>query len=142
MNCITRLLEIKNDLVKYLSKNNLEEHISTIMSIVDKHYGKKPVLTHATAKSIKRRKVKEILYENKFFEIVKDFHSKEKVDIWVMKLKRKVWLEKNEFSEFKELVECYDGYYSGFSKGFIFKFMPLQDIIEETTELLENLAKV
>ena len=141
MNSITQFLEIKNDLVKYLSKNNLEEHISTIISIVNKHYNKKPVPNHAITKPIKRRKVKEIVYENQFFEIVKDFHSKEKVDIWVMKLKRKVWLEKNEFSEFKELLECYDGYYSGFSKGFIFKFMPLQDIIEEATELLENLVK-
>ncbi len=102
MNRITQFLEIKNDLVKYLSKNNLEEHISMIISIVNKHYNKKPVPTHTTTKSIKRRKVKEILFENQFLEIVKDFHSKEKVDIWIMKLKRKVWLEKDEFSEFKE----------------------------------------
>ncbi len=71
---------------------------------------------------------------------MKDFHTKDKMDIWVLKLKRKIWLEKDDFSELKELVECYDGYYSGFSGGFIFKSMPIKRILEEVTEFLENLV--
>lgn len=58
----------------------------------------------------------------------------------MLKLKRKIWLKKDEFAEFKELIECYDGYYSGFSGGFIFKSMPINKILDEVTELLENLV--
>ncbi len=132
---------MKDDLTEYLSSKNLEEHISTIIGIVNKHYNKKPIPTRNPTKLIKRRGSKEILYENQFFVIVKDFHTKDKIDIWVIKLKRKIWLEKDDFSEFKEFIECYDGFYSGFSGGFIFKSMPIEKIIEEATELLENLVE-
>ncbi len=52
-----------------------------------------------------------------------------------------MWLKKEEFDEFKELIECYDVYYSGFSGGFIFKSMPINKILKEVTELLENLVR-
>jgi len=52
---------------------------------------------------------------------------------------RKIWLGKDGFSELKEFTECYDGYYSRFSKGFIFKSMPNEKIIAEITELLKDL---
>jgi hypothetical protein len=70
---------------------------------------------------------------------VKDYHSKDKMEIWVLKLKRNIWLEKDDFAELKEFIECYDGYYSGFSGGFIFKSMPNEKILEETTGLIESL---
>ena len=133
---------MRNDLVKYLSSKNLEEHTSTIIGIVDRHYNKKsikPALT--TAKQVKRRGSKEILYENQFFMIEKGFHTKNKIDIWVLKLKRKIWLGKENFSELKEFIECYDGYYSAYSGGFIFESMPAENIIKETIELLESLVK-
>ena len=132
---------MKEDVVKYLSSKNLEEHISIIIDIVNKHYNKKPTPTRTETKPIKRRGSKETLYENQFFIIVKDFHTKDKIDIWVIKLKRKIWLGKDDFSELKEFIECYDGYYSGFSGGFIFESMPSEKIIEEATELLENLVE-
>ena len=131
---------MKEELTKYLSSKDLEEHISNIIDIVNRHNHKKPNTTRTGTKPIKRRGSKETLYENQFFVIVKDFHTKDKLDIWVLKLKRKVWLEKDNFSEFKELIECYDGYYSGFSGGFIFKSMPIEKVLEEVTELLENLV--
>ena len=113
------------------------------MAIIDKHYKKKPInstkTTDCTTKQVNRRSTKEILYENEYFSIEKSYHTKEKIDIWVLKLKRKVWLKKDDFSELKELIECYDGYYSGFSGGFIFKFMPREKIIEEITELIKSL---
>ena len=132
---------MKDDLTKYLSSKKLEEHISSIIAIVNRHFNKKPNPIRTVTKSIKRKGSKEILYENQFFVIVKDFHTKDKIDIWVLKLKRKIWLEKDEFSELKEFIECYDGYYSGFSGGFIFESMPNEKILEETTQLLENLIK-
>ena len=132
---------MKEDVVKYLSSKNLEEHISIIIDIVNKHYNKKPTPTRTETKPIKRRGSKETIYENQFFAIVKDFHTKDKIDIWVIKLKRKIWLGKDDFSELKEFIECYDGYYSGFSGGFIFESMPSEKIIEEATELLENLVE-
>ena len=72
--------------------------------------------------------------------ITKEFHTKDKIDIWVLRLKRKIWLGKDNFSELKEFIECYDGYYSGFSKGFIFESMPNEKIIGEATELIETLV--
>ena len=132
---------MKEDVVKYLSSKNLEEHISIIIDIVNKHYNKKTTPTRTETKLITRRGSKETLYENKFFAIVKDFHTKDKIDIWVLKLKRKIWLGKDNFSELKEFIECYDGYYSGFSGGFIFESMPSEKIIEEATELLESLVE-
>ncbi len=131
---------MKEELTKYLSSKNLEEHISIIIDIVNSYYNKKTKPVRPEKKPIKRRGSKENLYENQFFVIVKDFHTKDKVDIWVLKLKRKIWLEKDEFSELKEFVEGYDGYYSGFSGGFIFTSMPNEKIMEEATELLENLV--
>ncbi len=58
----------------------------------------------------------------------------------MLKLKRKIWLEKDEFAEFKEFIEGYDGYYSGFSGGFIFKSMPITKTLKEAEELLEDLV--
>jgi hypothetical protein len=132
---------VKEELTNYLSSKNLEEHVSIIIDIVNKHYNKKTFPARAEKKLIKRRGTKENLYENQFYVIVKDFHTKDKVDIWVLKLKRKIWLKKDEFSELKEFIECYDGYYSGFSGGFIFESMPSEKIIEEATELIENLVE-
>ena len=128
--------------MKYLSSKNLEEHISNITAIIDSHYKKKPAKpARTTPKQVGRKGSKEILYENQFFTIEKSFHTKEKIDIWVLKLKRKIWLKKDDFSELKEFIECYDGYYSGFSGGFIFESMPSEKVIEEVTELLESLVK-
>ena len=132
---------MKDELAEYLSCENLKEHISVIIDIVNRHNNKRPNLVRTKIKPIKRKGSKEILYENQFFVIVKDFHTKDKIDIWVLKLKRKIWLEKDDFSELKEFIECYDGYYSGFSGGFIFESMPNEKILEETTQLLENLIK-
>ena len=132
---------MKDEITSYLSSKNLKEHISVIIDIVNRHNNKKSIPIRAPIKSIKRKGSKEILYENKFFVIVKDFHTKDKIDIWVLKLNRKIWLEKDDFSELKELIECYDGYYSGFSGGFIFESMPNEKILDETTQLIENLVK-
>jgi len=132
---------MKDDLTEYLSSKKLEEHISNIIGIVNRHYNKKSSPARTAIKPVKRRGSKEILYENQFFVIVKDFHTKDKIDIWVLKLKRKIWLEKDRFSELKEFIECYEGYYSKFSGGFIFESMPVKKIIEETTELLETLVE-
>ncbi len=134
---------MRNELVKYLSSNNLEEHTSNIIDIVDRHYNKKSnKQSHAAAKQVKRRGFKEILYENQFFIIEKGFHTKNKIDIWVLKLNRKIWLGKEDFSELKEFIECYDGYYSAYSGGFIFESMPSENIIKETTELLESFVRL
>ena len=130
---------MKKNLEEYLSSNNLEIHTPHIIDIVVRHSNTKSVLIRNESKSIKRKRTKEILHENKFFIIVKDFHTKDKCDIWVLKLKRKIWLGKDNFSELKEFIECYDGYYSGFSGGFIFKSMPVENILEEVTELINNL---
>ena len=133
---------MRNELVKYLSNKNLDEHTSNIIGIIDKYINKKSIKPpHAATKQVIRRKSKEILYENHFFSIEKGFHTKNKTDIWVLKLKRKVWLEKDDFSELKESIECYDGYYSAYSGGFIFEAMPAENIIKETTELLETLIR-
>ena len=132
---------MKDELMKYLSSENLEEHITIIIDIVSKYYNKNSAPEHTGIKPIKRRGSKETLYENQFFVIMKDFHTKDKMDIWVLKLKRKIWLEKDDFSELKEFIEGYDGYYSGFSGGFIFESMLSEKIIEEATELLENLVE-
>ena len=126
--------------MKYLKSNNLESHISTITDIVNSHYKRKSTSVRTTPKTVKKRGNKEILFENQYFIIVKDYHTKEKVDIWVLKLKRKIWLEKDEFAEFKEFIEGYDGYYSGFSGGFIFKSMPITKTLKEAEELLEDLV--
>ena len=131
---------MKEDLAKYLTSKNLEEHLSNIITIVGKYYNKKPVPTRSRTTPIKRKKSKETLYENSFFIVVKDFHTKEKIDIWVLKLKRKVWLGKDKFSELKEFIECYDGYYSGFSGGFIFESIPAEKVIKEIAELIEELV--
>jgi len=131
---------MKNDLTKYLSSKKLEKHISHIIAIIDRHSKKKPNQVRTAKNPIKRKGAKEVLFENQFFVIAKDYHTKDKIDIWVLKLKRKIWLEKDEFSELKELIECYDGYYSGFSGGFIFPSMPTTKIIEEVTELLLSLV--
>ena len=128
---------MKADVTKYLSSKKLGSHI---IDIIDRHNKKKPNLVRTGTKTIKRKGSKEILFENQFFTIVKDYHTKDKMDIWVLKLKRKIWLEKDEFSELKELIECYDGYYSGFSGGFIFPSMPTTKIIVEITELLKSLV--
>jgi len=119
-----------------LSKN-LEKHTSNIMDIIKRHYNK----VSTTAKSQTKRRSKEILYENQFFTIEKSFHTKNKIDIWVLKLKRKIWLGKKKFSELKEHIECYDGYYSGYLGGFIFESIPAENIIKETTDLLEILVE-
>lgn len=132
--------ELKAEVTKYLSSMKLEDHISYIIEIIDRHVKRKPNLVRMETKTIKRRGVKENLFENQFFTIIKDYHTKDKIDIWVVKLKRKIWLEKDDFSELKELIECYDGYYSGFSGGFIFPSMPTTKIIEEVTELLLSLV--
>lgn len=131
---------MKNDLTKYLSNNKLEKHISHIIDIVDRHNNRKPTPIRTVPKPIKRKASKDVLFDNQFFVIVKDYHTKDKCDIWVLKLNRKIWLEKDEFSELKELIECYEGYYSGFSGGFIFKAMPTTKAIEELTELMVNLV--
>lgn len=131
---------MKDDLTKYLSRKKLEEHISSIIAIVNKHCNKKSSLTQTVTKTIRRKGSKETLYENRFFVIVKDYHTKDKIDIWVLKLGRKIWLEKGDFSELKELIECYDGYYSGFSGGFIFESMPTTKTLEEVTKLIETLV--
>jgi hypothetical protein len=131
---------MKDDLTEYLSSKKLEEHISHIILIIERHSKKKPNLVRTGTKPIKGRGAKEILFENQFFVIAKDYHTKDKIDIWVLKLKRKIWLEKDEFSELKEFIECYDGYYSGFSGGFIFPSMPTTKITEEVTELLLSLV--
>jgi len=131
---------MKADVTKYLSSKKLGDHISHIIDIIDRHNKKKPNLVRTGTKTIKRKGSKEILFENQFFTIVKDYHTKDKMDIWVLKLKRKIWLEKDEFSELKELIECYDGYYSGFSRSFIFPSMHSTKIIVEITELLKSLV--
>jgi hypothetical protein len=129
-------------LIKYLSSKNLEDHTSEIIGIIDKHYKRRstnPIkLIKSTSTPIKKRK-KEMLFENQYFTIEKSYHDKEKKDIWVLKLKRKYYLGKGNFSELKELIECYDGYYSRFSRGFIFDSIPQEKVIEEITELIENL---
>lgn len=131
---------MKDDLTKYLTSKKLEEHISNIIAIVNKYCRKKPSPVRPITNSIKKKGSKATLYENQFFVIVKDFHTKDKIDILVLKLKRKIWLKKDDFSELKELIECYDGYYSGFSGGFIFESMPSMEILEEVKELLEDLV--
>jgi len=130
---------MKNDLEEYLTSKNLEEHTPHIIDIVDRHSNTKSVLVRNGTKSIKRKRTKKAVYENQFFIIVKDFHTKDKCDIWVLKLKRKIWFEKADFSELKEFIEGYDGYYSGFSGGFIFKTMPIEKVLDEVSELIENL---
>lgn len=127
---------MKEEVKNYLANKNLEEHISPLIEIIDKNNNKK---TSPVRPVTKKKGSKEILFENEFFTIIKDFHTKDKVDIWVIKLNRKVWLEKNDFEELKELVECYDGYYSGYSGGFIFMSMPDNKTIKEITELIESL---
>jgi hypothetical protein len=129
---------MKDDLAEYLSSNNLEDHISSIINIVSR-YDKKKIPVRSSVRTIKRKGSKEVLYENEFFEIVKDYHTKEKCDISVLKLKRKIWLEKDDFSELKEYIEGYDGYYSGFSGGFIFKSLPTTKVSEEIKELIKSL---
>ncbi len=132
---------MRNDLVKYLLSKNLEEHTSTIIGIVERHYNKKSIKpTPIATKLVMKRKSKENLYESQFFTIEKGFHTKDKIDIWVLKLKRKIWLGKDNFSELKEFIECYDGYYSGYSSGFIFESMPAENVIKETLELVESLV--
>jgi hypothetical protein len=130
---------MKEELMKYLSSNNLEEHFTFIIDIINRHKHRRPIPEPTEKKPIRRRGSKETLYENQLFVIVKDFHTKDKCDIWVLKLKRKIWLEKDDFTELKEYIEGYDGYYSGFSGGFIFKSMPKTNLIDEITELIRNL---
>ena len=127
---------MKEEVKKYLSNNELQDHISPILKIIVKHDNKKATPIHNVSR---KKSSKEALFKNQFFTIVKDFHTKDKVDIWVIKLERTVWLEKKNFEELKELVECYDGYYSGYSGGFIFMSMPDSKTIEEVTELIESL---
>ncbi|KKM05062.1 hypothetical protein LCGC14_1757910 [marine sediment metagenome] len=58
--------------MKYLKSKNLESHISTITDIVNRHYNKKTIQIRTAPRSIKKRGVKNFIFENQFFVIVKD----------------------------------------------------------------------
>ena len=61
------------------------------------------------------------------FEITEDIHTKTKEKLWIVKPKEK--LEKSAFMDVKQKFAVIHGYYSGFMKGFVFKYDPTENLI-------------
>lgn len=75
------------------------------------------------------------------FTVKKSYHKKNKIDIWILQIKRGHWLPKNTFQELKEYIyDNYNAYYSGYSSGFIFEQEPTEKVLDSIrTTLLELL---
>jgi hypothetical protein len=63
-----------------------------------------------------------------YFEISTKKHDKTGEDIWIVKLKEKLNID--EYSKVADFIKRHKGYWSGFVKGFVFKY--------DVTELLGN----
>ncbi|TFG21602.1 MAG: hypothetical protein EU529_13145 [Promethearchaeota archaeon] len=50
-----------------------------------------------------------------YFTIKKDFHTKKQIDIWKVKIKRNYRITREHFTELKEVIKDFDGYYSHYS---------------------------
>ena len=71
------------------------------------------------------------------FTVKKSYHKKNKIDIWILQIKRGHWLPKNTFQELKEYIyDNYNGYYSGYSSGFIFESEPSEEILKRIAKAL------
>ena len=71
------------------------------------------------------------------FTVKKSYHKKNKIDIWILQIKRGHWLPKNTFQELKEYIfDNYNAYYSGYSSGFIFESEPSEKILKNIAKAL------
>jgi hypothetical protein len=71
------------------------------------------------------------------FTVKKSYHKKNKIDIWILQIKRGHWLPKDTFQELKEYIyDNYNAYYSGYSSGFIFESEPSKDILKNIAKAL------
>lgn len=76
----------------------------------------------------------KVLYLPKH-SIEKSYHTKHKIDIWIIKLNTK--FDYDSFQEIKARVEGFGGYYSKYSRGFIFEEDP-SSFIALTDEFLNS----
>ena len=76
---------------------------------------------------------------SKTYSLTKDFHTKKEIDIWVLKLNRENRLTRDNFLSLKPEIQNKNGYYSHYSKGFIFESQPSEVILNEIDALIETL---
>ncbi|MFW9877691.1 MAG: hypothetical protein ACFFG0_31780 [Candidatus Thorarchaeota archaeon] len=76
---------------------------------------------------------------SKTYSIKKDFHTKKEIDIWILKLNRENRLTRENFLQLKSKVQDHNGYYSRYSKGFIFEFEPSKVILTDIDRAVEEL---
>lgn len=74
------------------------------------------------------------------FTVKKSYHKKNKIDIWILQIKRGHWLPKNTFQELKEYIyDNHNAYYSGYSSGFIFEQEPAEKVLDSIRKILLEL---
>lgn len=71
------------------------------------------------------------------FTVVKSYHTKRCIDIWVLRLKKNFRLTREDYNKLKEEVKLFDGYYSFPAKGFIFEAEPSKETLEEFAKMVE-----
>lgn len=76
---------------------------------------------------------------SKTYSIQKDFHSKKEIDIWVLKLNRENRLTRENFTALKTEIQKRNGYYSRYSKGFVFESQPSENILIKIDTQIETL---
>ena len=77
---------------------------------------------------------------SKTYSISKGFHTKKEIDIWVLKLNRENRLIPENFLQLREKITQLDGYYSRYSKGFLFESQPSEATLTRIDEIIGELA--
>ncbi len=62
-----------------------------------------------------------------YFVVEKDFHTKKEIDIWKIKLSKQHRITRVHFTQLKQEVKQLNGYYSHYSRAFIFETEPTQE---------------
>jgi len=78
--------------------------------------------------------------QRKYYTISKGFHSIVKVVIWIVKLNRGKRLIRENYLKLKKEINELNGYYSNYSKGFIFKSEPSSDNLTIIDNVIEDLS--
>jgi len=73
------------------------------------------------------------------FKLEKNYHSKKEIDIWLLKPNQR--LVKDSFNALRNNIKELGGYWSRFSKGFVFESEPEANILDEVKATIENLIE-
>ncbi len=74
------------------------------------------------------------------FTIEEKFHTKKEIPIWVLKLDKEHRLTRESFTKLKQDIKQLNGYYSHYSKGFVFESKPEEEILNNATDIITNLT--